>query len=266
MKPPPFAGARFVIVALDHAQASGHRPGLGRPADLAMRLADAGCDGVIAAPGTARLARRAAPNLPVFLAADVYATSTTPGESGDLEQHAVLWGAHDARALGAAGLKCLWVFGRRDPEAQRASLRALGALLSEARSVGVPVMVEPVLWGADLAPDREHDGRLVADAARMAFELGADLIKVALPDDPGALGEVASGIDVPILAMGGPSADPGPLFARIRAALDVGIRGVALGRNVWQHPHPDRMVRALRALVHDDAPVASALDLLAGGR
>ena len=249
LDPSPLVAAdgRTVVVAIDHALTAGHVGGLRRPEVLLRDLAGAGADAVIAAPGSARLARRAAPGLPVLVTVDYYGTATTPGAGGALEQHALLFSAAHAGALGAAGIKCLWVHGRRDAEAQLAALRSTARLLDEARAVGLPVMVEAVLWGGDLAPDREHEGALVAHAARMAFELGADLIKVALPDDVGPLADVAAALPVPIVVMGGPVADPRSLFARIRAALDAGVRGVALGRNVWGARDPIAMVGALRA-------------------
>jgi DhnA family fructose-bisphosphate aldolase class Ia len=36
------------------------------------------------------------------------------------------------------------------------------------------------------------------------------------------------------------------------------------GRNIIQHPHPDRMTAALMAVVHDGAGVDEALTLLSG--
>ena len=258
------ADGRTVVVALDHALTAGHVAGLRRPAQLLRDLAAAGADAVIAAPGSARLAHQVAPQLPVLMTVDYYGTATTPGDAGALEQHALLYSAAHAKALGAAGLKCLWVHGRRDPEAQLAALRATARLVEEARAVGLPVMVEAVLWGGDLAPAREHEGELVAHAARMAFELGADLIKVALPDDVAPLADVAAALPVPIVAMGGPVADPRDLFARIRTVLDAGVRGVALGRNVWAAADPVAMVGALRALVHDGASAGAAWAALHG--
>ena len=249
---------RTVIVALDHALTSGHVAGLDRPVRLLADLAAAGADAAIVAPGSARLARRTTPDLPLLLTVDYYGTSTIPGEGAGLEQHAVLFSPAHAHALGASGLKCLWVHGRRDPDAQLTAIRATARLLDEARDIELPVMVEAVLWGGALAPDREHEGKLVAHAARMAFELGADLIKVALPDDVAPLADVAAAIPVPIVVMGGPVVDPLDLFGRLRTVLDAGVRGVALGRNVWAATDPTVMVGALRKLVHDGAGVDAA--------
>ncbi len=37
------------------------------------------------------------------------------------------------------------------------------------------------------------------------------------------------------------------------------------GRNVYQHPHPDRMIRARNALVHERVSVSWAMSVLKGG-
>jgi len=255
----PFLGpdGRTVIVALDHALAGGQLPSLDRPRPLLEQLAAARPDGLILTAGLAAL--RSPHAAPWLLTADYYATSLEPGGAGDLEVHLPLWSPEHARRLGAAGLKCLLVFGRVDPAVQRRNLRFVAQLLEQARAVGLPVMVEAVLWGADLAPAREHDGELVAHAARVAFELGADLIKVALPDDLRPLARLATAIPVPLVLMGGPAKDPAALFPRLRDAFDAGVRGVALGRNVWAAPEPGRMVAALKALVHDGATAPEAL-------
>ena len=255
---------RTVIVALDHALAAGQAAGLDDPAALLATFAAGPVDATILTPGGARIRDAVAPRLPWLLTADYFATSVDPGHPADAEIHGVLWSAEHAARLGAAGLKCLWVHGQSDAEAHLRSLRQVATLVEAAHRVGLPVMVEAVLWGPRLAAEHEHDGERVANAARMAFELGADLIKVAMPDDVAPLARLASAVPVPIVAMGGPAHDPALLFARIRRVLDAGLRGVALGRNVWRASRPDRMVQALYAMVHDDRSDGEALAIVHG--
>jgi class I fructose-bisphosphate aldolase len=42
-------------------------------------------------------------------------------------------------------------------------------------------------------------------------------------------------------------------------ALAAGAAGFTYGRFVWQHPQPDRVVEALRLMVHQDRSVDDAL-------
>ncbi len=256
---------RTVIVALDHALATGQSAGLDDPVGVLAEVAEAGADAAILTPGAVRLRAGAAANLPWLLTADYYATSADAGMPGDAELHGVLWGAEHAASLGADGIKCLWIHGQTDAERHLRSLRQVARLMEDAHRVGLPVMVEAVLWGPRLAPGREQDGELVANAARMAFELGADVIKVAMPDDVVPLQRVARSVPVPIVAMGGPAHDPAVLFGRVRRVLDAGLAGVALGRNVWKTERPERMVAALRALVHDGVSDTDALAVLGRG-
>ena len=252
---------RTVIVALDHALGSGHVAPLDRPEPLLTRVVAGRPDGLILTPGMARLLGDDHVT-PWLMTADYYATSTHPGATGDAEIHAMAFGAAGARSRGAAGLKCLLVYGVRDPDRLAANVAAVARLIDEAHAVGLPVMVEAVLWGRDIATSDQRDAALVAHAARAAFELGADVIKVPLPDDLSAVARLAEALPVPIVAMGGPASDPAGLFEHLAGAVAAGIRGVALGRNVWQSPDPAAYTRALRAIVHDATSAPDALALL----
>jgi len=48
----------------------------------------------------------------------------------------------------------------------------------------------------------------------------------------------------------------------IRGAIDAGGRGVAIGRNVFQHENPTKMTRAISAIVHLDRTVEEAMEIL----
>ena len=41
--------------------------------------------------------------------------------------------------------------------------------------------------------------------------------------------------------------------------MDAGAIGTTIGRNIWEHSQPARMVAALAAIVHEDAPVDVAM-------
>ncbi len=48
----------------------------------------------------------------------------------------------------------------------------------------------------------------------------------------------------------------------IRGAIDAGGKGVAIGRNVFQHEDPTRMTKAIAAIVHRDQSVEEAMMIL----
>jgi class I fructose-bisphosphate aldolase len=48
----------------------------------------------------------------------------------------------------------------------------------------------------------------------------------------------------------------------VKGAVDAGGAGVSIGRNVFQHRDPSRMVGAISLLVHENASVEEALSFL----
>ena len=49
----------------------------------------------------------------------------------------------------------------------------------------------------------------------------------------------------------------------IKAAVDAGANGVAIGRNIFQADDPIAMTRAISAILHQGASVEEALSILA---
>jgi DhnA family fructose-bisphosphate aldolase class Ia len=123
-------------------------------------------------------------------------------------------------------------------------------------------MVEPVLWGQQIPPHLHNASEMVAHAARVAFELGADVLKLPIPEELHALENLCQTLPVPVLVMGGPLTDTTRLLHLIEGAMDAGAAGVALGRNVWQHPHPQQMIEVLKQIVHQGLRSKDALELL----
>jgi len=44
--------------------------------------------------------------------------------------------------------------------------------------------------------------------------------------------------------------------------MKAGAAGLSVGRNVFQHEHPDRLVRAACAIVHESKTTEEAMELL----
>jgi DhnA family fructose-bisphosphate aldolase class Ia len=89
-------------------------------------------------------------------------------------------------------------------------------------------------------------------------------VKTVYTGDQDSFARVVAGTHLPIVVLGGQrmSTDEQVLVS-VREALDAGAAGVAIGRNIWQHERPERMVAALGRLVHGDASVSQALSELA---
>lgn len=142
-------------------------------------------------------------------------------------------------------------------------LRDLGAVSVKCIEWGMPLLAMMYTRGKKFKSETDPSG--IKHAARIAAELGADIVKVNYTGSPKTFARVVAGCPVPVVIAGGEKiADEKMLFKLIRDSLDAGGSGVAVGRNAFGHDLPVRMVRAICALVHENVSVASALKILHG--
>ena len=55
------------------------------------------------------------------------------------------------------------------------------------------------------------------------------------------------------------------ILEMVKGSIDAGGSGASIGRNVFQHQNPTKIVKALCSLVHEDATVEEALKVLDQG-
>ena len=66
----------------------------------------------------------------------------------------------------------------------------------------------------------------------------------------------------PVVIAGGPKvSSEREVFDFVYDGIQNGAIGLNLGRNVWQHDHPVAMVKALRAIIHENASAKEAEDI-----
>jgi class I fructose-bisphosphate aldolase len=165
-----------------------------------------------------------------------------------------VFSAADALRLGADAVICMGMVGY--PE-EASSLRVLTELVNECAAWELPVMAEMLAAGKDGSPATAAD---IGYAARIGAELGADWIKTSYAGPAADYRAALRGCYRPVVVLGGSKTDSDTtLLESIAEALQAGASGVAIGRNVWQHPSPGGLTRALVALVHGGASVSTAL-------
>jgi class I fructose-bisphosphate aldolase len=106
----------------------------------------------------------------------------------------------------------------------------------------------------------EFDPAIVAHCARAGMELGADVVKVPYTGDPDSFAKVVQACRVPVVIAGGPKAPTTRDFLRmVHDSVQAGGAGLSVGRNVFQHKDPARLLRALGSIVHQGAGVEDAM-------
>lgn len=96
----------------------------------------------------------------------------------------------------------------------------------------------------------KSEGELMAYAARVALELGADIVKIhpvgKLKDFKWAKESAGR---VKVLAAGGSKRNEKELLKQIKDYMDAGFCGLAIGRNVWQSDDPMGLTKKIREVV-----------------
>jgi len=140
-------------------------------------------------------------------------------------------------------------------EYERESLLNLANLVNQCETYGIPVMAVTAV-GKEL---EKRDARYLALSCRIAAELGARVVKTYWCKD---FEKVVNGCPVPVVMAGGPKCETEQeVFEFVHDGMQRGAIGLNLGRNVWQHPHPVAMMRALQAIIHGNQCVQDACDL-----
>lgn len=245
---------RVVIVALDHGLLDGPCAGFERPADTIAKVIEGGADAILTSFGIATRFARELSGVGLILRSDGASTNLGTPSSGSTTS---FFGVEDALRVGADALVVSALPGS---DKEDSTLENLARTIGQAHRWEMPVLAEMVPGGFNSPPEmRGADS--VALAARLGAELGADFIKAPYCSGYEA---VTSGTFVPVVILGGSKGSEATMLADIRAAVDAGAAGVAIGRNVFQSPDPTAMTAAIAAIVHRDASVEQALALLDG--
>ncbi len=124
----------------------------------------------------------------------------------------------------------------------------MSGVVREAGKVGLPVMIEPILIGPE-APKSAAEGiKRVIDGCRIAIEVGADVLKAPILPEA-EMRAVVERSYVPVTVLGGPAKDQEAFLRELHGAFQVGVRGLAVGRNAWSGRDAVANVRAMREIV-----------------
>lgn len=245
---------RTIIVPLDHGVSVGPIEGIADMRDAVTNIVAGGANAVLMHKGVVRCGHRARGRdvgLIIHLSAS---TSLSPFPNAKT----LVCTVEEAMRLGADAVS---VHVNLGDAAEAKMLDDMGRVTEAAVSWGIPVLAMMYARGPKIS--NEFDADVVAHCARVGNELGADIVKVPYTGDPDSFAKVVGGCCVPVVIAGGPKTETDEEFLEmIRGAIDAGGRGVAIGRNVFQHENPTKMTRAISAIVHLDRTVEEAMEIL----
>jgi len=246
---------RSFITAIDHGVTLGVPQGAERVLETIEQVIEGQPDAILVSPGildkaSHLFAHRGAPapivrsdfiiNHPFVDIGEGYRQLITPAE---------------ALALGAEAMVMFLMVGAKEGSMFADNVRAVATTAQEAHRIGLPLIVEAVLWGTRV--ENKRDPEMLAFGSRMAIELGADAIKTEYTGDPKSMAALIEACPAPVLVLGGVKSDsPTAFIEATRHAMDAGARGVIYGRNVWQADDPVAISHQLREIIHGNLVAA----------
>ncbi|MFH1198600.1 MAG: 3-hydroxy-5-phosphonooxypentane-2,4-dione thiolase [Candidatus Omnitrophota bacterium] len=140
-------------------------------------------------------------------------------------------------------------------EYEKETLANLASLVNDCERYGIPVMAVTAV-GKEL---EKRDARYLGLCCRICAELGARVVKTYWCE---GFDKVVKGCPVPVIMAGGPKCETeNQVFKFVYDGMQKGAIGLNLGRNVWQHPQPLAMAKALYAIIHEKANVKKANEI-----
>ena len=130
-------------------------------------------------------------------------------------------------------------------EFERDTLLGLTQVVDEAERYGIPVLAVTAV-GRDMAKDAKY----LSLASRMAAELGAHMVKTYYCEN---FGKVVETCPVPVVIAGGKKQPEKDALKMAYNAIQDGASGVDMGRNIFQSECPVGMIKAVRAIIHENA-------------
>ncbi|MBU4201571.1 MAG: 3-hydroxy-5-phosphonooxypentane-2,4-dione thiolase [Candidatus Altiarchaeales archaeon] len=173
--------------------------------------------------------------------------------SKEMLREGITVGIEDAIRLNVAGMAFSIMVGS---EYERDTLLALTEVIDTGEEYGIPVLAVTAV-----GKDMKRDARYMSLACRMAAELGVHFVKTYYCED---FEKVVDTCPVPVVIAGGKKIPEKEALEMAHGAIQAGAAGVDMGRNIFQSSNPVNMIKAVRAVVHENATPDEAMQVFEG--
>ena len=158
----------------------------------------------------------------------------------------VVSSVEQAIQMGAIGISVHINLGNRyEPN----MIQTLGMVSDQCYKWGMPLLA--MMYVRNEQDQNLEDGIKITHAARIAQELGADIVKVSCPSKIQDLYEMTHKVQIPIVISGGEKMKEIEFIEYVNTALEAGVAGVSAGRNIFQSKKPTQLLHCISSLVHN---------------
>ncbi|MDI6606420.1 MAG: 3-hydroxy-5-phosphonooxypentane-2,4-dione thiolase [Candidatus Omnitrophota bacterium] len=169
----------------------------------------------------------------------------------DLSGEVITTSICDAIRLGASAITCSVYVGSAN---EKETIGNLARIVNEGQDYGIPVLAVTAV-GKEMV----RDARYLGLACRICVEIGAQMVKTYYCENFAEVVEACG--NVPVVIAGGKKIEEKKALQMAADAIKAGALGVDMGRNIFQSDNPIGMMRAVRAIVHENASVDEAFKI-----
>ena len=242
---------KSIIVPMDHGVSVGPLKGLEDMSSAVNEVAEGGANAVLGHKGLVRCGHRKGGRDVGLIMHLSSSTDLSPAPN----RKTLTASVEDALRHGADGVSIHVNLG--DPH-EAEMLDDFGRIARDAEIWGMPLLA--MIYGRGPKIQNGFDPEVVAHCARVGAELGADVVKVPYTGDIDSFAFVVESCCIPVVIAGGPKTDTTREFLQtVSDAMKAGAAGLSVGRNVFQHPNPRRLMTALACIVHANMTVDQAI-------
>jgi class I fructose-bisphosphate aldolase len=134
-------------------------------------------------------------------------------------------------------------------EHEEKMLVELGKIVEEAHKLSLPVIAWMYPRGKHVE-GKENTTEVLAYAARLGLEIGADMVKLPYTGDPESFKWVVKNAGKTLVVVqGGTKMKDEAFLEEVREVMSTGAAGMAIGRNVWQSDHPIEIAKKIASVI-----------------
>lgn len=123
---------------------------------------------------------------------------------------------------------------------------ACSRISEEAHMLGIPHLITTYVMDSQL---KNKGNKAFAHACVIAEELGADIIKIGLPNNKEIMRDCVNSVSVPILIAGGQKDSLQNIICKLNTFIGVNGSGAVIGRNIWGSEDKDDVCQALKRVI-----------------
>lgn len=232
-------------------------PGLEEPIRVVEAAASGGADCVFLAPGMIEAVGDVTATTSLGVAVKVSATASRGGKP---YQEVLTTSIERSLELGADAVVALIPFA---PENEPDVISLTASLGEACGRWGMPFIAEAEYPNSYYGTENFAETWGVSylkRSARLCAELGADIVKSNWTGSVDTFAAIVESVPVPVVVAGGSRVSDLDLLQNLHGAREAGAIGCSVGRNIFQHPAPERMVRAIAAVFKEGAGAQEAFD------